>query len=178
LALLCWWYGFSFQLLILAFYLCLFLTIAFIDLERGLILNKLVYPATGIALLLIPFWSQLGFSRVWFGDETTLGIFLSCLVAAVIASAIFFLPLLVYPGSMGWGDVKMAGMIGLVCGFPSVLVAVLIALLSGGLIASILLLLRLRSRKQTIPFGPFLSLGGAVGLLWGEGLYEWWFRLF
>lgn len=178
LALLCWKYGFSTQFLVLGFYLCIFLSLAIIDLEQGLLLNKLVYPAAGIALILIPFWSQLGFSRSLFGGTSALEALLSSLVAVAIASAILLLPLLVYPGSMGWGDVKMAGMIGLLCGFPSVLVAMGIAILGGGLAASLLLLLHLKGRKQAISFGPFLSLGGALGLLWGQTLCQWYLGLF
>jgi leader peptidase (prepilin peptidase)/N-methyltransferase len=78
---------------------------------------------------------------------------------------------------MGWGDVKMAGLVGLVTGFPTICVALFIALVTGGLTAAFLLLLGLRGRKEAIPFGPFLSLGAIAALLWGSTICEWYLEL-
>ena len=72
----------------------------------------------------------------------------------------------------------MATLIGLVTGFPLVLVAILLAVVLGGLVAVVLLLLKLRGRKQAIPFGPFLSLGAMVALLHGTSLVDWYLGLF
>ena len=74
---------------------------------------------------------------------------------------------------MGLGDVKLAGLIGLVTGFPLVLIAMYLAILSGGLVAIVLLLLRLKGRKEAMPFGPFLSLAAMATLFWGNGLLNW-----
>ena len=78
---------------------------------------------------------------------------------------------------MGWGDVKMSGMVGLATGFPLVLVAMVISFLSGGLVAGFLLLLRLKGRKEGMPYGPFLSLGAFIALLWGESFTRWYLAL-
>jgi leader peptidase (prepilin peptidase)/N-methyltransferase len=74
---------------------------------------------------------------------------------------------------MGWGDVKLAAFIGLATGFPLVLLALFISIVSGGLVASILLLLKIKGRKDAIPFGPFLSLGTLLTLLWGDNILAW-----
>ncbi len=174
---LCWRYGFNVQFLILAIYTSLFIVLAVIDLEHGLILNRLVYPAIVVTLILSPFWGELGFPRSFLGN-TMIGIFLNSLIAGGIALFIFLLPILVYRGSMGWGDVKMAALVGLVVGFPSVLAAIGVTVLSGGLVAGVLLLLHLKGRKEAIPFGPYLSLGAVVALLWGEALCDWYMGLF
>jgi len=166
-------YGFSIEFLVVAFYACLFLVLAIIDLEHGLILNKIAYPVIGISLILAPFWSSLGFPRTFLGEDTMLYTFLSSLTGGGIFAAFFFLIALLYRGSMGWGDVKMAGLVGLVVGFPSVLAAMIISFLSGGLTAGLLLWLHLKSRKETMPFAPFLSLGAFIALLWGKGLITW-----
>jgi prepilin signal peptidase PulO-like enzyme (type II secretory pathway) len=79
---------------------------------------------------------------------------------------------------MGWGDVKMAALIGLVTGFPLVFVALLLAVLAGGLVAGILLALRIKKRRQAIPFAPFLSLATIVTLLWGSDILSWYLGLF
>ena len=81
-------------------------------------------------------------------------------------------------GGIGWGDVKMMGLVGLITGFPLVLVSLLLGVISGGLAAIVLLLLKIKKRKQTIPFGPFLSLGAMITLLWGTSILEWYLQLF
>ncbi|MBM2825701.1 MAG: Prepilin peptidase/N-methyltransferase, partial [Dehalococcoidales bacterium] len=166
-------YGFSFASLVLAFYTCLFLILAIIDLEHGLILNKIVYPTIGLSLALAPFWSSLGLSRTLLVTDTMLHTFLSSLTGGAIFAGFLFLVVLFSRGGMGWADVKMAALVGLVTGFPSVLVAMMITFISGGLTAGFLLLLRRKGRKDTISYGPFLSLGAFVALIWGKDLILW-----
>ena len=78
---------------------------------------------------------------------------------------------------MGLGDVTLAGLIGFTTGFPLVFVALLLGILSGGLVAITLLLLRLRKGKDPIPFGPFLAVATMVTLLWGKGILDWYTNL-
>jgi len=72
----------------------------------------------------------------------------------------------------------MAALIGIVVGFPLVFVALFLAVVSGGLISWILILVRAKSRKQSIPFGPFLSLGAIATLLWGTNILDWYMGFF
>jgi leader peptidase (prepilin peptidase)/N-methyltransferase len=88
-AFLCFNYGLSVRFLVLAFYVSLFLILAVIDLEHGLILNKIVYPAIGISLVLSPFWPSLGFARSFLGENTMLHVFLSSLCGGGIFAALF-----------------------------------------------------------------------------------------
>ncbi|MFC1957542.1 prepilin peptidase [Chloroflexota bacterium] len=169
-------YGFSIEFLVLAFYTCIFIILTLIDLEHGLILNKITYPAIGISFALAPFWSSLGFSRTFLGGNSVLHVFLSSLSGGVIFAGFFLIIILLSRGGMGWGDVKMAWLIGLVTGFPSVLVAMMVSFISGGLTAGLLLLLHLKSRKETIPYGPFLAIGAFIALLWGENIIDWYWR--
>jgi len=159
-----WWYGPGIPLLIVTFYGSLFLVIAIIDLEHGLILDRLVYPAVVISLVLAIFYAKPGL--------------VSALMGGGLGFIILLLPVLVYRESMGWGDVKMAGLIGVVTGFPVVVIALFIAFISGGLVGAIMLLSRRKGRKATIPFGPFLSLGTVLALLWGQSLLDWYLHLF
>ena len=171
-------YGLEARFLVLAVCACLFLVLAVIDLEHGLILNKIVYPAIGISLVLSPFWPGLGFGRSFLGESGMIHSFLSSISGGLIFAALLFVIALVYSGGMGWGDVKMAALIGLITGFPSVLMAMMLSFLSAGTVAILLLHLRLRSRKEAIPFGPFLSLGAFIALLWGPELIRWYLGLF
>ena len=93
-------------------------------------------------------------------------------IAAVAAGAVFFLAALAYPQGMGLGDVKLAATMGLFLG-RAVGPAILAALLVGSAVG-ITLIIRHGSgaRKMAIPFGPFLALGGVVGLLAGDALVD------
>jgi prepilin signal peptidase PulO-like enzyme (type II secretory pathway) len=91
---------------------------------------------------------------------------------------LFFLIIVISKGGMGWGDVKMAALIGIATGFPLVLAALLLAVVLGGLISSVLILIKAKNRKQSIPFGPFLSLATIATLLWGNHIIDWYTGLF
>lgn len=79
---------------------------------------------------------------------------------------------------MGMGDIKMACLIGLVTGYPLVIVALLIGILIGGLVAIVYLLIFKRGRKDVIPYGTFLAIGPMVTLLWGNEILDWYLGFF
>jgi leader peptidase (prepilin peptidase)/N-methyltransferase len=94
------------------------------------------------------------------------------LIAAAAAGGLFFLVALAYPAGMGLGDVKLAATMGLFLG-RAVAPAILAGLLFGSLVGLVLIARHGSSaRKMAIPFGPFLALGGLVGLLAGDQLIE------
>jgi len=167
-AYLFWHYGLSVDLIIATVYCCLFIVIAVIDLEHGLILNKIVFPAAVVALLVSIFLSRNG---------VVPGI-TQAAIGGGVGLVLFTLIVIVSRGGMGWGDVKLAALIGIINGTPLVFVALFVAVISGGLLAVFLLLLKARGRKQAIPFGPFLALGAMVALLWGSNLINWYLGLF
>jgi len=74
---------------------------------------------------------------------------------------------------MGLGDVKLAFLMGLVLGFPKIIVAFYLAFLTGALIGVILILARKKKFGEQIPFGPFLSGATIIALFWGEGIMKW-----
>ena len=91
----------------------------------------------------------------------------------------FWLIAVVSGGGMGWGDVKLAGLIGLICGFPPVLLALILGAVLGGLVAVLLLVAKKRkwTSGQTIPFGPSLVVAAMVTVLWGGGITDWYINL-
>jgi leader peptidase (prepilin peptidase)/N-methyltransferase len=94
------------------------------------------------------------------------------LIAAAGAGGLFFFAALAYPSGMGLGDVKLAAAMGLFLG-RAVAPAILVALLAGSIVGLALLARHGSSaRKMAIPFGPFLALGGVVGLLAGDQLMD------
>jgi len=165
-------YGVTPQWGVLVFYFALFLTIAVIDMEHGLILDKLVYPACLVTSVLSSFY-PLGLAE----GRTLPGSFAYSLLGGAVAFVILLIPALIWVGRMGWGDVKFAGLVGIITGFPGGLVALAVAMLGGGL-AAIYHFFGLKERHASIPFGPFLSAGGLIALIWGQTITDWYLGFF
>jgi len=68
---------------------------------------------------------------------------------------------------MGAGDVKLAAFIGLVVGFPNIIIALLFSTVAGGVVAAVLVILRIKTLKSYIPYGPFLVFGGILMTFFG-----------
>jgi len=169
-ALLYWHYGLSPALGIMIFYACLFIVIFVIDLEHGLILNKVVYPSLIVALLLalLP--------RPWLTQWIVTGI-ANAAIGGAIGFALFLLIAVISRGGMGWGDVKLAALIGLATGFPLVFLAIIMGAILGGIVAVAMVIAKKRQRRQTIPFGPFLAVAAMITLLWGSNIMSWYLGL-
>jgi leader peptidase (prepilin peptidase)/N-methyltransferase len=101
------------------------------------------------------------------------------LIAAAAAGGFFFVVVLAYPAGMGMGDVKLAAMLGLYLG-ASVVPALAVALLAGTLVGVAIIARKGAKvgRKTAVPFGPFLALGGIVGLLAGPAMIDWYLTTF
>jgi leader peptidase (prepilin peptidase)/N-methyltransferase len=121
-----------------------------IDIERGIIPNRIVLPAAAIVLL-----TQIAL----FPDQAA-----EWVLAALIAAVVFMIPQLLGRAWMGMGDAKLALLLGATLG-RGVLGAVVIAFVCVLPVALALLVQNgMTARKRTIPFGPFLSLGGLIAL--------------
>jgi prepilin signal peptidase PulO-like enzyme (type II secretory pathway) len=93
------------------------------------------------------------------------------LVAAVGASLFLFILALIWPGGMGGGDIKLALFMGGVLG-TMVIAAMFLAFLFGAVVGLILIASKLKSRKDHIPFGPYLALGSILAVLYGAWLVD------
>ena len=80
-------------------------------------------------------------------------------------------------GGMGFGDVKLAFVLGVWLGLEQSLLCLLLAFILGGVVGVILLLTGLKTRKDAIPFGPYLCVSGWVSLLCGKELIAWYWSL-
>mgnify|MGYP000330213919 CR=1 FL=1 len=130
------------------------------DLETGLIPDQAVWAAFLLGL----------------GTGAALpGALLPGLYGALAGAVVFCAIVLASRGGMGFGDVKMAAVMGLFLGWRALPVALFVAFVAGGLVAAALLLTRRKQRKDALPFAPFLALGGAVTQFWGEPLLDWYF---
>lgn len=99
------------------------------------------------------------------------------LVLNIAAAAGFFgffyaLVLITKGKGMGWGDVKFAGFMGLLLGFPKIIVAFYLSFLTGAVISLILVLAKKTSLKSAVPFGPFLVGATLITYGWGDELWR------
>jgi leader peptidase (prepilin peptidase)/N-methyltransferase len=157
-----WYLGPGLKLLTVLVYLCVLEIITVVDLRENIIPNVVVYPAMVIALVFAPF-----------AGPGLLMAFLGGLAGFVI----LLIPALVYRKGMGLGDVKLTGFIGLAVGLKLVFVAIFIAIVVGALFGLALIALKRKQMKEGIPFGPFLSFGTMIAMLWGNWLMDWYFSL-
>jgi leader peptidase (prepilin peptidase)/N-methyltransferase len=132
---------------------------ALIDLEHRIIPNRIT--ALGAVLALV-----LGVALDPAGEPERL-------IAGAAAGGFLLLAALAYPGGMGMGDVKLAGVMGLFLGAP-VAAAILIALVSGVLVGALVIAGRGArvGRKTAVPFGPFLALGALVAVFAGQPIID------
>jgi leader peptidase (prepilin peptidase)/N-methyltransferase len=158
-----WKYGLGWEFPLTTIYCSILLVLAVIDLKHKLILNIIVYPAALVVLVIDIFIPGLGI--------------LPGLAGGAIGFGILFIPAVISRSGMGWGDVKMAGLIGLMTGYPHVFVAVLGGIILGGITAVVLLLFKKKARKDAIPFGPFLAIGSFLALVWGQEIILWYQNL-
>lgn len=157
-------------------YAALFMLITVIDWEHRLILDVVILPAIGLSLLLTivaPGWLNSLFPELQQASP------FGWLVGGVIGFVFFFLVWLfgqrVYgPGALGQGDIKLAAFIGLITGFPLVIVALASGILAGGVISLLLVVTRIRSMRSFIPYGPFLIIGAVIALWSGPAILQWW----
>jgi leader peptidase (prepilin peptidase)/N-methyltransferase len=137
-------------------FVSMLMAITLTDLERRIIPNKILLVGSVIGLAIAAI--------------TDPGSVPERLAAGAGAGGVLFLAALAYPGGMGMGDVKLAAAMGIFLGVE-VIPAMLIALLAGSAVGIAMIIRHgAAARKQAIPFGPFLALGGVVGLLAGHTL--------
>ncbi len=131
--------------------------IALIDLDTQTIPNRITGPAAVLAIVIGTAFDPSGE--------------IERLIAGAAAGGFLFVAWLAYPRGMGFGDVKLAGVLGLFLG-RSVGPAMLIALVAG-VIVGLVVIRRVgveAGRKTKVPFGPFLALGGVVGIYAGNAI--------
>jgi leader peptidase (prepilin peptidase)/N-methyltransferase len=155
-------FGFTWDFLVAAAFCAVLVAISATDLERRIIPNRIVLPATVVLLV----------------AQTVLHPSVEWIVAGLAAAVAVLLVALAYPGGMGMGDVKLALLLGVVLG-RTVSVALLVGMLTA-LIPSFAVIAKhgKAGRKMTIPFGPFLAIGGVVALFAGKSILDWYWGAF
>ena len=150
-------FGFTLEAVIGLAFCFVLVVVTRTDFEHRLIPDRIVLPGAVLMLALRTL------------DEPSL----AWLLGGVGAGLALFLLVLAYPKGMGMGDVKLALFIGTGLGL-GVVVALFLGFLAGAVPAVVLLARHGRAaRKQAIPLGPFLALGGVVALFAGDAILDW-----
>jgi len=146
--------------------------LALIDLDVHRLPNKIVLPAYIVGFVL------LGLSSIVAGDFDQL---IRTVIGGAVLFVAYFVMAIAYPAGMGFGDVKLAGVLGLYLawlGWGELAVGAFAAFVLGGVFSLVLLLLKKVSRKSGIPFGPWMLAGAWVGTFAGGIISERYLALF
>ncbi len=136
-----------------------FIVITFIDYDHQLILDKVLIclSLTGVVI------------NLWIGSVTPLDM----LIASLLGGGLLLIIALVSGGGMGGGDIKFAAALGLCFGWKYLLLTLFLSFIFGGIGGVLLLVSKMKSRKDFIPFGPFIALGALFTLLYGNTMITW-----
>ncbi|WP_308169190.1 prepilin peptidase [Cellulomonas hominis] len=148
--------------------------LALIDLDTQRLPDVIVLPSypVALALLALASWNP--------GGQSDWGAFARALAGGAVMFAVYLLIVLAYPRGMGRGDVKLAGVLGMFLGWAgwgNLVVGWFAAFLLGGIVGMGLIAVRRAGRRTAIPFGPWMLLGAAAGLLVGARISHWYVDL-
>jgi leader peptidase (prepilin peptidase)/N-methyltransferase len=160
-------FGASWELPAFLYLAAVGIALAAIDLDTKRLPNVLTLPSyvVGGVLLLLPAvlddrWGD--YSRAWMG--------------AAALFAFYFVLAFIYPAGMGFGDVKLAGLLGLYLGWLSwgaVVVGGFLGFLLGAVVGGAMMIGRKAGRKTAIPFGPFMIAGALLAVFFGSAISDW-----
>ena len=147
-----------------------FVVVAFIDIDFQIIPDEITLPGIVIGLIAGPLVFKTG--------DTYLHSLISSLIGAFGGGGLLFLfgwlwSVLRHKEGMGGGDVKFMAMVGAFLGWKAVLVTIFIGSLAGSVVGIGLIAVKVLKRDQYIPFGPFLVIGAAVAMFFGDRLMGW-----
>lgn len=170
-ALMAWKFGASWELPAYLYLVAVGVALAFIDFDTKRLPDKLTLPSYAVlgALLALPAtlepdWAS--YLQAWLGALALFGF--------------YFILALIYPAGMGFGDVKLAGVLGLALGWLGwgvLVVGGFLGFMLGGLVGAMILLTGRGGRKTAIPFGPFMIAGALLAILIGEPIANWYLDL-
>lgn len=171
-ALLTWQIGLEWELPAFLYLAAISVALALIDIDVHRLPNAIVLPSYGVvaALLLLPAVVE----GEW-GDLLRAGL------GGLVMFGAYFLLVFIYPAGMGFGDVKLAGVLGTYLGWLGwgvLAVGGFLGFLLGGVLGAVLMLAGRAGRKSAIPFGPFMLAGALVAVLAGDDISAWYLDLF
>jgi leader peptidase (prepilin peptidase)/N-methyltransferase len=157
-------FGLGLDTAILLAFLAALIVVSFIDLDHQIIPNAVTLPGIPLGLL----------AGLLVGNPPVLDRLIGTLAGAGFLYLVLYYGGILYgQEAMGEGDLNLIAMVGAFLGWRGVVITILAGCLLGAAVGVGLIVLRRLSRRQHIPFGPFLALGAVVALFWGNQLIDW-----
>ena len=157
-------YGLSVQSLICIILSSALIIIAFIDLNEEIVPDVISLPGIITGLTLSFFVPYLSFINSALGVVVGGGIIL---IIGLVGLVIF------KKEAMGGGDIKLAAMIGAFLGWRYIIISLFFGFFLGALAGIFLIMSKIKSKEDAVPFGPFIILGSFIALLWGKNILSW-----
>ena len=159
-------FGFTLNLFKFCLLASLLIVIGFIDFKTKYVYNStVVFGVVSGILFAVLEWMETK-SIPW-----------NYVAGAFIGFGIIYL-IVVLTRGMGEGDIDIALICGLFLGIKGILVTLFLAIILGGIVATIILIFKLKERKAEIAFGPYLAIGGIIACLYGSRLIDIYLGLF
>src|SRR6056297_3790261 len=157
-------YGLNTEFIIFSVLIATLIVVSFIDIKHQIIPNEITFSFIPLGIIL-----SLIFNHITV---------LNSLLGFIIPAGLLLLIALIYKKGMGIGDVKLIGMIGVFIGWKYALISIFIGALIGSIYGIYMMLTDQMTRKTRIPFGPFISLGAVLMVLYGNILIDWYIGVF
>lgn len=159
-------FGFTLNLFKFCLFASLLIVIGFIDFKTKYVYNStVVFGVVSGILFAVLEWMEIK-SIPW-----------NYIAGAFIGFGIIYFIVILTRG-MGEGDIDIALICGLFLGIKGILVTLFLAIILGGIVATIILIFKLKERKAEIAFGPYLAIGGIIACLYGSRLIDIYLGLF
>lgn len=159
-------FGFTLNLFKFCLFASLLIVIGFIDFKTKYVYNStVVFGVVSGILFAVLEWMETK-SIPW-----------NYIAGAFIGFGIIYLIVILTRG-MGEGDIDIALICGLFLGIKGILVTLFLAIILGGIVATIILIFKLKERKAEIAFGPYLAIGGIIACLYGNSIIDFYLKLF
>ena len=161
--------SFSLTFIFYALVSSVLIAIAIIDLKEQIIPDSLVISIIVLTIL----YKVLNYFLYNESSEI-----LESVLGFLVAGGLFLAIAIFSRGGMGGGDVTLISALGFILGIKQILLVIFLSFLYGAIISIFLLSTKLKTRKDPIPFGPFIILGFFTTIFYGDQLLNWYVNIF
>jgi leader peptidase (prepilin peptidase) / N-methyltransferase len=158
-------YGLSFEFFRLVTLAVILIVIGIIDLETTDVYTKVTVFGIAVGIVFL----FLGYFLYKINP-------LDYIVGGITGGGVIALIVILTKG-MGWGDVEICVICGLFIGLKYTILMLILSFVIGGIIGSLLILLKIKSRKDYIPFGPFIAVASLLSVLLGDKIIKLYFTI-
>lgn len=137
------------------------IVIGMIDLDTTNVYFKTTFTGFVLAIVFLALYAYMGLPII------------SYIYGGIIGGGTLALIILITKGGMGWGDVEICFVCGLFLGVKPTLLMLFLSFVIGSVIGLALIASKKKTRKDYIPFGPFIVLASIITILWGQGVITW-----